>query len=174
MAQTSGFDPTFKVKTCFDFKIFDVANWVACLDRENGPGRMPSHEMLSVSPHGVLEISSTTGQPLSLVRDHFSSHTVVVKSRKYDEWFRPLPQRPQYSTLYRRLKLRLGHSLRANLYKRSVVKQGKKATHKSSRVEGGFSGPSQIQGPVSKTKWKWQRELLPLKPEPSSNQSRPL
>ena len=36
MAQTSGFDPTTKVKTCFDCKIFDVANWVSCLNRENG------------------------------------------------------------------------------------------------------------------------------------------
>ena len=29
MAQTSGFDPTTQVKTCFDCKMFDVANWVA-------------------------------------------------------------------------------------------------------------------------------------------------
>ena len=31
MAQTSGFDPTTRVKTCFDCKMFDVANWFACL-----------------------------------------------------------------------------------------------------------------------------------------------
>ena len=39
---------------------------------------------------------------------------------------------------------------RANLYKRSVVRQGKKTTHKCSRAEGGFSGPSKVQGQVSK------------------------
>ena len=33
MAQISGFDPTTQVKTCFDCKMFDVANWVACLQR---------------------------------------------------------------------------------------------------------------------------------------------
>ena len=38
----------------------------------------------------------------------------------------------------------------ANFYKRSVVRQGKKATHKCPRVEGDFSGPSKFQGPVSK------------------------
>ena len=38
----------------------------------------------------------------------------------------------------------------ANLCKRSVVRQGKTATHKCSRAEGGFFGPSKIQGPVSK------------------------
>ena len=31
-----------------------------------------------------------------------------------------------------------------------MVRQGKKATHKCSRAEGGFSGPSKIQGLVSK------------------------
>ena len=36
MAQTSGFDPMTQVKTCFHYKMFDVANWVACLNGENG------------------------------------------------------------------------------------------------------------------------------------------
>ena len=44
MAQFSGFDPTLKVKHVFDFRMFDVASWVACLNGENGPGGMPSHE----------------------------------------------------------------------------------------------------------------------------------
>ena len=34
MAQTVGFDPVNNVKICFDRKIFDVNNWVACL-KEN-------------------------------------------------------------------------------------------------------------------------------------------
>ena len=44
----------------------------------------------------------------------------------------------------------LGRSLRASLYKGSVVRQGKKATHKCSRTEGGFSGSAKFQGPVPK------------------------
>ena len=68
MAQTSGFDPTTQVKTCFDCKMFDVANWVACLNGEDGPGGTPSHEALSVSSQGALDISSVTGQPPSLDR----------------------------------------------------------------------------------------------------------
>ena len=74
----------------------------------------------------------------------------MAKSHKRDERYRPLSQRPQYPTLYRRLKRRLGRSLRANLHKGSVVRQGKKATHKCSRAEGSFAGPSKFQGPVSK------------------------
>ena len=150
MAQTSGFDSTSQVKTCFDCKMFDVANWVACLNGENGPGGTPSHEALSVSPQGALEISSVVGHPPSLDRNHFSTPRIVAESHKRNERCRPSSERPQYPTLYRRLKRRLGCSLRANLYKRSVVRQGKKATHKCSRAEGGFSGPSKVQGPVSK------------------------
>ena len=56
MAQTPGFDPTPQVKTCFDYKMFDVANWVASLNGEKGHGGTPSHEALSVSSQGALEI----------------------------------------------------------------------------------------------------------------------
>ena len=42
MAQTSGVFPTLKVKTCFDCKMFDVANWVACLNGENSLRGTPS------------------------------------------------------------------------------------------------------------------------------------
>ena len=106
MAPTSGSDPTTQVKTCFDCKLFDVANWVACLNGENGPGGTPSHEALSVSPQGALEISSVVGQPPSLDRNHFSTPRVVAESHKRDERCRPSSQRPQYPTLYRRKEVK--------------------------------------------------------------------
>ena len=130
MAQTSGFDPTTQVKTCFDCKMFDVSNWVASLNGENGPGGTPSHEALSVSSQGALEISSVAGQPPSLDRSHCSPPRLVAKPLKCDERRRPSSQGPQYPTLYRRLKRRLGRSLRSKFYKRAVVRAGKKARHK--------------------------------------------
>ena len=140
MAQTSGFDPTTQVKMCFDCKMFDVANWVASLNGENGPGGTPSHEALSVSSQGALEISSVAGQPPSLDRSHCSPPRLVAKPLKRDKRCRPSSQRPQYPTLYRRLKRRLGRSLRSKFYKGSVVRSGKKATHKCPRIEGGLPG----------------------------------
>ena len=148
MAQTSGFDPKTQVKTCFDCKMFDVANWVAFLNGENGPGGTPSHETFSVSSQGALEISSVAGQPPSLDRSHCNPPRLVAKSIKRDERCRPSSQRPQYPTLYRHLKRRLGGSLRSKFYKGSVVRSGKKATHKRLRIEGGLTGPSRLQGPV--------------------------
>ena len=38
-----------KSKHVLTARCFDVANWVACLDGEDGPGGTPSHETLSVS-----------------------------------------------------------------------------------------------------------------------------
>ena len=139
MAYTSGFDPTTQVKACFDCKMFDVANSVACLNGEDGPGGTPSHEALSVSSQGALEISSVAGQPPALDRNDFCTSR-LAKSCKRDERRRPSSQRPQYPTLYRPLKRRLGRSLRPKFYKASVVRSGKKATHKRPRVEGGLTG----------------------------------
>ena len=62
--------------------MFDVANCVACLNGGNGPGGTPSHEALSLSPQGALEISSVAGQPLSLDRSHCST-LMVAESLKH-------------------------------------------------------------------------------------------
>ena len=148
MAQTSGFDPMTQVKTCFDCKMFDVANWVACLNGEDGPGGMPSHEALLVSSQGALEISSVTGQPPFLDRCHFCTPRLVAESCKRDERHRPSSQRPQYPTLYRHIKRRLGRSLRSKFYPGSVARPGKKAAHKRPKVGGSLTGPSKFQGPV--------------------------
>ena len=43
---------------------------------------------------------------------------------------------------------RLGRSLRPKFHKGSVVRSGKKATHKCPRIEGGLPDPSRFQGPV--------------------------
>ena len=104
---------------------------------------------LSVSHQGALEISSTTGQPPSLDRSHLCTPGLVAESCKRDERLRPSSQRPQYPTLYRRLKRRLGCSFRTKFYSRSVVTPGKKATHKRTRIESCLSDPETLQRPVS-------------------------
>ena len=67
-----------------DCKMFDVANWVACLNGEDGPRGTPLYEALSVSPQGALEISSVTGQPpwieiISAHLDWWQNPTNVMK-----------------------------------------------------------------------------------------------
>ena len=91
MTQTSGLDLTLKVKTCFDCKMFDVANWLF-----TSTARWSRKDTftwgLSVSSRGALEISSVIGQPHSLIRDHSSSPKVVAEPCKHDEGHRPSPK----------------------------------------------------------------------------------
>ena len=59
---------------------------------KNGPGGTPSHEALSVSSQGALEISSVAGQPPSLERNDFCTPRLVAESCKRDERLRPSPK----------------------------------------------------------------------------------
>ena len=90
-------------------------------------------------------------QPLdSLLGQKPSLHTwLVAESCKCDERLPPSSQRPQYPTLYRRLKRRLGLSLRSKFYTRSVVSPGKRASHKRPRIKSCLSGLETLQRPVS-------------------------
>ena len=144
MAQTRILSYTSS-QNMFDCKMFDVSNWVASLNGENAPIGTTSHETLSVSHQGALEISSTTGQPPSLDRSHPCTPALVAESCKRDERLSPSSQRPQYPTLYRRLKRRLGRLFRTKFYSRSVVTPGKRATHKCPRIESCLSGPETLQ-----------------------------
>ena len=132
----SGFDPTTPLKPVLTARCLMSLIGLLVSTAKMVP---PSHDALSVSSQGALEISSVAGQPPSLDRNHFCTPRLVASSL-----------RPQYPTLYRRLKRRLGRSLRSKFYKGSVVRVGKKATHKHSTVQGGLPGPSKLQGPVPK------------------------
>ena len=86
--------------------MFDVANWVACLNGENGPGGTPSHEALSVSSQGALEISSVAGQPPSLDGSHCSTHRWQNPSKGAD-----LHPKTTVSNSLQTAQRRLGRSL---------------------------------------------------------------
>ena len=49
------------------------SSWVTCLNGENGPRGMPSHEALLVSPQGALEILVMKGADLH-PNDHSIKH----------------------------------------------------------------------------------------------------
>ena len=129
--------------------MFDVANWVASMEKMVPEGRLHMRPFqFHLKEHWRFPQSLDSLLPWD--RNFFSTPRMVAESHKLDERHRPSSQRPHYPTVYRHLKRRLGRSLRANLYKGSAVRLGNKATHKCSRAEGLFSGPSKVQGPVLK------------------------
>ena len=144
-----------KVKTCFDCKLFDVAIWVACLNREDGPRVSPSYETLSMASQGALKMSSVVGHPLFLVRDHFSSPRVVanlVKMMKGTD-LHPKDHNIQIFTdaSYEGWVTHLDQVSAKGLWSN----REKKATHKCSGVEGGISGPDKGSRTSVKIKQCW-------------------
>ena len=108
MAQSSGFDLTFKVKHVLTTRcLMSLIGLLASTEKMVPEGRLHMRLLFSFTSRSTGDIISR-GQPSSLVRDHFSSPRVVAKSCKCDEGCRPSSQRPQYPNLYRRLKRRLG------------------------------------------------------------------
>ena len=92
------------------------------------PEGTPSHEALSVSPQGALEISSVAGQPPSLDRYDFGIPRLVAEPQKHDDRRRPSSQRPQHSTLYRRLNEGWGAHLNQSSTK-GLWSDGEKRLH---------------------------------------------
>ena len=144
MAQTSGFDPTTQVKTC----LMSLIGLLASTEKMVPEGRLhmrpfqfhlKEHWRYPQSLDSLLPWTETISAHL----EWWQSPSNVMKGADFAS-----SQRPQYPTLYRHLKRRLGHSLRSKFYQGSVVRLGKKATHKCSRIEGGLPGPSKVQGPV--------------------------
>ena len=96
MAQTSGFDPTTQVKTYFDCKMFDVANWVACLNGENGPGKWSQQSTTSQPPHLVSRSRQLQEQGFSvevaerIAAPQRSSTRTIYKSKwdLFEKWCR--------------------------------------------------------------------------------------
>ena len=148
MAQTPGFDPTSQIKMCFDYKMFDVSNWLASLTEEMVPeGR------LHMRPF-QFHLKEHWRYPQSL--DNLLPWTEAIAAHL--DWWQNSSNVMQGTDLHPKdHSIQLftdasnegwGAHLDQKFYKGSVVRSGKKATHKCPRIEGGLPGPSRLQGPV--------------------------
>ena len=109
------------------------------------------HKRPSVASQGELDISSVVGQAPSLVRLHHSSSGLVAESTKCSQRCRSPPPRTQRSSVYRRLKCRLGRSLKSRFYQRTVVRSRKIVAHKRFRTKGSVLGPKTLQASMPKS-----------------------
>ena len=148
MAQTSGFDPTTRVKTCFDCKMFDVSNWVASLNGEMVPeGRLhrrPFHFHLKEHwryPQSLDNLLPWT-EAIAAHLDWWQNPSNVMKGADLH------PKHHSIQLFTDASHKGWGAHLDQKFHKGSVVRSGKKATHICPRIEGGLPGPSRLQGPV--------------------------
>ena len=148
MAQTSGFDPTTRVKTCFDCKMFDVSNWVASLNGEMVPeGRLhrrPFHFHLKEHwryPQSLDNLLPWT-EAIAAHLDWWQNPSNVMKGADLH------PKHHSIQLFTDASHEGWGAHLDQKFHEGSVVRSGKKATHICPRIEGGLPGPSRLQGPV--------------------------
>ena len=119
-------------------------------NRENGPGGTPSHEALSVSPQGALEIFSVVGQPPSLDRNLFSTPRMVAELHKRDERHIPSSQDHSIQLFTDASNEGWGTHLEQSFTKSLWSERGKRLHINVLELKAFFSGPSKVQGPVSK------------------------
>ena len=150
MAQISGFVPTTQVKHVFDYKMFDVANQVACLN-----GEMVPEERLHMRPFQFH---------LNFLKEHWrfpqSLDSLLPSTETFSahlEWWQnptnvmkgtDLHPKTTVSNSLETPQTKAGALTQSTPLLGSVVRPGNKATHKCSRAESGFSGPSKFQGTV--------------------------
>ena len=78
MAQSSGFDPTFKVKTCFDAKMFDVHTRVVA-----NPTNMLKGTDLHPKDHSIQSLQTPQTKAQALTQSKSPQGSVVRHKKGY-------------------------------------------------------------------------------------------
>ena len=108
-----------------------------------------AYETFSVASQNSLEISDASGHTDPLESENDTKRGMVVRPSKCATRRISPPQGTRKTYLYRRLKRRLGRSLRSKFYRRSLVSHREASSHQLIRTEGGSSGsaflPNRLQ-----------------------------
>ena len=118
---------------------------------EAGLSRSPSYETHTVAPQEKLACPRSLGKGYSSPSVTTPSLGLVVGRRKCAERSTPAPPSARRSTVYRRLKRRLGRTLRGLYCKRRLVSSRKSPSHKFSRNEGSPPGPQTVRASLQRS-----------------------
>ena len=161
MVQVDVSDLCSTPSVCHDCKRADVAHWVASLNGKASSPRATPNETIPVVSQTSLEISRVSQQTDSMGQSHEISSPVVDRPSKCPKRVRFAPQGPQRPNVYRRLKRRLGVSIRRSLGKRPLVACRDGSTHKRARAQGSPVVVTTLPKPMCRTKRsRGQRQLI--------------
>ena len=144
--QTSGDVPSPLLEVCYQCKDSYVHHWIACINGEDCKIGQDAYETFSVASQNSLEISDASGHTGPLESEDDTTRGMVVRPSKCATRRTSPPQGTRKTNIYRRLKRRLGSSLRSKLYRRALVSLRKAPSHQPIRNEGGSSGSAILQG----------------------------
>ena len=147
--KTSGDVSSSLLEVCYQCKDSYVHHWLTCIDGEDCTIGQDAYETFSVASQNSLEISNASGHTDPLESENDTTRGMVVRPSKCATRRISPPQGTQKTYLYRRLKRRLGRSLRSKFYRRSLVSHREASSHQPIRTEGGSSGsaflPNRLQ-----------------------------
>ena len=143
--QTSGDVLSPLLEVCYQCKDSYVHHWIACINGEDCKIGQDAYETFSVASQNSLEISDASGHTDPLESEDDMTRGMVVRPSKCATRRTSPPQGTRKTDIYRRLKCRLGRSLRSKFYRRALVSFRKAPSHQPIRNEGGSSGSAILQ-----------------------------
>ena len=118
---------------------------------EAGLSRSTSYETLAMAPQEELACSRSFGKGYPSPSVATPSLGLVVRRKQCSERSTSAPSSARRSTIYRRLKRRLGRTLRGLHCKRRLVSFRKSPSYKFSRDEGSPSGLTTVRASVQES-----------------------
>ena len=112
MEQNSGLLQQDLQEICYQYKDSYVHHWITSICGENSKTGQDPHETFSVASQSSLEIPSLSDFSHSLDSENEMTWGMVVKPAKKPKWRIRRSQGSRRLNLYRRLKRRLGRTLR--------------------------------------------------------------
>ena len=116
--------------------------------RKAGLSRPPTHEARAMAPQEQLEGTGIIRKVHSHTRFSTSTSKMVVGGKQCVARTTSTPTKPCSADLYRRIKRRVGRSLRRTHSQRRVVSTGKQTAHQLPRVESSLSGTKRVSKPL--------------------------
>ena len=111
---------------------------------ENSETRQDTHETISMGSQDSLEVPHASEFSHSLDSENEATRGMVVKPSKHPMWRILTPQGSRHIDLYRRIKRRLGCTVRSRFHRRFMVSGRKTTTHKRARPKSSNPNPSTL------------------------------
>ena len=113
--EASGYVPSPLVEICYQCKDSYVHHWITCINGEDSQTGQDAYETFSMASQNSQELES---------EDDTTRGMVVRPQKRATRRVSP-PKGTRKTDLYRRLKRRLGHTLRSRFNRRGLVSHGK-------------------------------------------------
>ena len=148
VAKPSGQDTSTPVVTGLSGPIVHVPDRPANSHRKTGSPRPTTHETYTVASQEQLEGTRISREDYPPTKVPAPPLTMVARGRQCASRPTTTPSKTCSADIYRRIKRRVGRSLKRVHCKRDLVGASKQTAHKLSRTQSGLPGPQRVSKPL--------------------------